>query len=92
MRTGPIVNFALVAAAVVVGFIASQGPWTKLREQQAKTDKQIAEMRKSEAEREQLLREEAHYRSSVGREELARGQGYLPPGEEVADPPPKAED
>jgi len=92
MRTGLIVNVVIVAAAIGCGFAASQGPWTKLREQQVKTKNQIAEMRKSEAEREQLLRQEAHYRSSVGREELARGQGYLLPGEKVADPPPKAED
>lgn len=92
MRSGPLLNVAIVAAAIGCGFVASQGPWIKLREQKAKTDDQVAEMRKSEAEREQLLRQEAHYRSSVGREELARGQGYLPPGEKVADPPPKAED
>lgn len=92
MRAGYVVNGVIAVAAIGCGWYASKGPWKVLDRQRDRTTRQVGEMRKSEAEREQLLRQEAHYRSSVGREELARAQGFLRPGEKVADPPPPAED
>lgn len=82
----------VMVTAVVCGFAASRAPWQMLREQEAKTARQVADMRDSEAKRESLLRQEAHLRSSVGREESARAQGYLGPGEKSANPIPPAED
>ncbi|MGV3614567.1 MAG: hypothetical protein ACO1SV_04445 [Fimbriimonas sp.] len=76
----------LIVLAVASGFAASRQPWQVLKEQEARTAVQVAEMRRSEAKREALVREEARYRSSLGREELARSRGLLPAGEHHADP------
>jgi len=85
MRKGILVNVAIVAVAVAAGVVASSQPWRVLREQQERTADQVADMRKSEGKREDLLRQEAHARSSIGHEERARAEGWLPPGEKLAD-------
>lgn len=72
--------------AIAAGLGASQEPWRVLKAQEARTAEQVAEMRRSEQKRAELVRQEARYRSSLGREELARARGLLPTGEKPADP------
>lgn len=81
MRKGWLINVFVVVAAVVAGIAVSKEPWRVLQEQRERTAQQVAEMRKSEAKREDLLRQEAHARSSIGIEERARAEGWLKPGE-----------
>ncbi len=78
--------FILGVTAVAAGLGASQEPWRVLKTQEARTAEQVAEMRRSEQKRAELVRQEARYRSSLGREELARSRGLLPTGEKPADP------
>jgi cell division protein FtsB len=75
-------NILFVLTAVGAGLYASRAPWQAYREQQAAADEQTQEMRESEKRRADLMREEARVRSTVGREELARANGYIRPGEE----------
>jgi hypothetical protein len=56
--------------------------WTQQRKQ---AELQLSQMRQSERTREDLLRQEARLRSSVGKEEQARAQGWLLPGEQRID-------
>ncbi|AIE84606.1 hypothetical protein [Fimbriimonas ginsengisoli] len=81
MRKGVFINVMVVVGAVVAGIAASQRPWHVLREQRDRTSDQVAAMRRSEARREELLRQEIRSKSSIGIEERARGEGWLPPGE-----------
>jgi cell shape-determining protein MreC len=81
MRKGLVINVFVVVTAIVAGIAASQKPWRVLQEQRERTAEQVAEMRKSEAKREELLRQEARGRSSIGIEERARAEGWLKPGE-----------
>ena len=71
----------LIGSAVAAGFILSYRPWQVYREQQDATNRLVREMRKSERKQEQLLRQQAQRRTSVGQEEQARESGYLAPGE-----------
>jgi hypothetical protein len=86
MARRALVNFVFLVLAVAGGLAASREPWRVLKEQKARTAEQVAEMRRSEAKREALVRQEARYRSSLGREELARSRGLLPANERPADP------
>ncbi len=76
-----LINLLVVAVAVGAGLTASRKPWEVWLEQRQRTADQVAQTRRSESRREELLREEARAKSSIGREELARGQGYLKAGE-----------
>jgi cell division protein FtsB len=80
-------DLLIVLAALVVGVGLSIKPWQVYREQRELADKHVGEMRKAEAAREDLLRQRAKYESAVGREELARSQGYVKPGEQVVELP-----
>lgn len=84
---GLMVNGTIVALAVATGVFASRKPWQVLGEQRARTERQVEEMRKSEKRHEELVRDEVRARSTVGREEMARRQGWLAPGERLANKP-----
>lgn len=66
---------------IAVGAYLSRGPWEVYREQQARANSAVREMQGAEQRRAELTRLEAKYRSSVGREELAREKGYVKPNE-----------
>jgi hypothetical protein len=74
-------NVGIVLIGVFSGVALSAKPWQVYKEQRLAADKEIAEMQKSEANRERLVREDAKYKSSLGREELARKEGYRKRGE-----------
>lgn len=69
-------NFGIAVIAIFCGVALSAKPWQVYKEQRKAADEAIADMEKSEANRERLVREDAKYKTSVGREELARKEGY----------------
>lgn len=75
--------FALVA--VGAGIALSLKPWQVYAKQREQANAALAEMRDAEKNRADLTRLKARYESSVGREELARKQGYTKPGEVAID-------
>ncbi|MEZ0327222.1 MAG: hypothetical protein ACAH95_15085 [Fimbriimonas sp.] len=81
MKKGAWINGLIVVIAVSAGLALSRKPWQVYQEQRKAADEQIAEMEKSEATREALVRQDAKLKSSVGREELVRDAGYRKPGE-----------
>ena len=71
----------MVLAAAMLGIYLSRGVWTRYQEerrsaQQAETQMQLAEAKKSE-----LLKQKAELESESGREKLAREHGWTRPGE-----------
>jgi uncharacterized protein HemX len=76
----------LMALAIGTGVGLSHKPWMVYFEQKHMADKQRVEMRDSEDQRAELLRQESRVRSSVGQEELARSHGFISQGEVPADP------
>lgn len=81
---GIITYGGIAVAAVFCGLLASRAPWQMLREQKKRTSEVVNKMRKSEDERERLLRLEARYLASTGMEELARQKGYVRQNEKHA--------
>lgn len=81
MKRRTMWNLALVAVAIAAGLALSAKPWEAYAKQRASTDRQLAEMRRAEASRAELSRRKAQVESPVGRERLAREQGYRKPGE-----------
>ena len=81
MTRNAVVNGVIVAVAISAGVAVSLKPWQVYKEQRSMANRQIADMKQSERKYEELVREEAKLRSNVGKEELARGRGYLPAGE-----------
>lgn len=75
---------AVAVAAVAAGLALSYKPWTVYHQQRVKTDHNIKEMQQAESSREELIREKNRIEPSLGRERLARDQGYLKPGEQLA--------
>ncbi len=81
MRKKKGTTLIVILLAVVVGLGLSVKPWQMYRKQQTQANKSMAEMRESEAKKEELLKEESKKKSSLGQEEQARGAGYYGPGE-----------
>lgn len=81
MKSKLVWNLAIVFAAVGVGVALSAKPWQVYREQRKIADESIAEMRSAEGKKADLTRQRAKYETSLGREELARKQGYKRPDE-----------
>ncbi len=79
MNKGVVVVIVLVAVAL--GFALSLRPWQVAREQRKIADEAQREMRLAESKKTELTRQRAHAESSLGREELARKQGYRRPDE-----------
>ena len=75
-----------VIAAVGLGLFLSREPWRIHDVQQAKRDAAMAELKRVQQSKAELLRDQAKYGSSVGREELARERGYLKPNERRLEP------
>ena len=72
----------IIAAALALGIGLSLKPWLVYREQRKLADEAQREMRMAESKKTELTRQRAHAESSLGREELARKQGYRRPDEE----------
>ena len=81
MTKGALINGVIVGLAVLAGVAVSIRPWQVYQDQRKQADDQIVQMQESEKKYEELVREEARLRSSIGKEEAARGRGYLRQGE-----------
>jgi hypothetical protein len=75
-----------VLAAVGLGLFVAREPWRIHEQQEAKRDKALAELRKTQQAKAELLTDKARYGNSVGREELARERGYMRPNEKPLEP------
>lgn len=71
--------FVLTAIGVGVGF--SLKPWRAYNDQRKVRDGYSDELRRTELRIEELARQRARSESPLGREELARKQGYRRPNE-----------
>lgn len=71
----------LVGLALGSGIAVGRGPWLVGRTHQARAEGAAKKTRQLERTRENLLRQDAHLRSAAGKEEQARGYGWLLPGE-----------
>lgn len=69
-------NAVLLVSAVGVGIGLSIKPWQVYRLQRQQADRAGADMRAAEQERVDLTRKKAQYDSELGKEELARNEGY----------------
>lgn len=76
-----VVTSIIVASAIGLGVGLSLKPWQVYREQRKLADDAIREMRVAESKKTELTRQRAKAESSLGREELARKQGYRRPDE-----------
>jgi hypothetical protein len=72
--------FVVVAASV--GAYLAREPWGRYQEERALARRSTEEMKKAEAERAQLIKQKARYKSPAGREELLRENGYTKQGEQ----------
>ena len=71
----------LILLGALAGFALSIKPWELLREEQAQARTAKLEMKQTEKERAELLRQQSKLDSPVGREELVRKRGYKRPDE-----------
>lgn len=71
----------LVLVAIAVGVIASLKPWQALQKQRKDAGHAKQEMKQAERKHAELLRERTQKDSPIGREEMAREQGFTKPGE-----------
>lgn len=76
--------WAIVGAAVAVGLglYLSRGPWLMFWQQRSRASVAATELAKTEREKTSLMRERARLETPMGRQELAREQGYVKKGEE----------
>lgn len=85
MRRKGLWNVLFVAVAVATGIALSAKPWQIYGQQKERAESAKAQMREAEMNREELTRLKARYENPIGREELARKQGYTKPGEQTVD-------
>lgn len=76
-----VVVIVIIVAAMALGIGLSAKPWQVYREQRKLADDAQREMRAAESKKTELTRQRARAESSLGREELARKQGYRRPDE-----------
>lgn len=82
MNSKLVWNLVVVGASVALGVTLSLRPWQVYREQRKIADESIKEMRSAESKKTELTRERSKYETALGREELARKQGYRRPDEQ----------
>ena len=79
-------SFVFVAVAAVLGVYLSRGPWHAYSQQKEKADVATKEMLKAEQDTTDLQRQKAAIESPLGREQLARQNLWLKPGESALNP------
>ena len=77
-----VINLLLVVAAVGAGFLLSQKPWQVFQSQRKATQAQLEQMREAEKQYVGDVQVRAKIGTSLGREELARKQGWRKPDEQ----------
>ncbi|MEW5883368.1 MAG: hypothetical protein AB1725_03990 [Armatimonadota bacterium] len=80
MRRWIVVLLGVLAAAVVVGWL-NQDLWSTWRIVKSEEHQRREELRAAEKEHGKTLEEDTRARSPIGREEMAREQGYIRKGE-----------
>jgi hypothetical protein len=75
----------MVVIVVGAGIAFSLEPWRRYKEQEQKKEAKIAEMQRAEEQAEELVREKARAESALGKEELARRNGFTRRGEQPID-------
>lgn len=68
--------------AVSVGAYMAREPWGRYQHERALARDAENDMKRAEAERAELIRQKARYKSAAGREELLRESGYTKEGEQ----------
>jgi hypothetical protein len=76
---------AFFVAAVGLGAYFAREPWQRYQHERALAREANDEMKKAEAERAELIKQRARYKSPAGREELLRESGYTKEGEQPLD-------
>ena len=89
MSRKTLVSVAFVVAAASLGFYLSRDPWVAYHEQKLKADSATKDMMKAESAKNELLERKAKIESPAGREQLARGLGYVKDGEKPLTTEPK---
>ena len=74
-------TLAMLMAGISVGVYSGRMPWDTYRTQQAAADRATTDMQQAESRIADLIRLESRVHSTIGKQELARKQGYLNPGE-----------
>lgn len=69
-------NIVFIAAAVGAGIGLSIKPWKVYKLQREAANAAVTDMREAERDRAELTRKKAQYDSELGKEELARSEGY----------------
>jgi hypothetical protein len=82
MRRWVVVLFGVLAAAVLVGWL-NQDLWNTWRVVKSEEQLRRQELRAAEKEHAKTLEEDTRARSPIGREEMAREQGYIRKGETI---------
>lgn len=82
MRRWVVVLLGVLAAAVVVGWL-NQDLWKTWRVVKSEEQQRREELRAAEKEHAKTLEEDTRARSPIGREEMAREQGYIRKGETI---------
>lgn len=86
MKGKPLVQAIVIVIAVATGLVLSQKPWRYNAAASAEADAQVKQTEEAEARVRELARQEAYAQSPAGREEQARRQGMLLPGENYVEP------
>lgn len=84
-RKKRFLTIVFVVAAVALGIAFSIKPWQVYHDQRSAADAALAEMKDAEKSRTELTIKKARYESAIGREELARSQGYRQANETPVD-------
>ena len=74
-------NLLVVLGGLALGVALSAKPWQVFGEQKQRALDARAEMQSAETSRNALIRQKSRLESPLGREQLARDQGYSKPGE-----------
>jgi len=86
MKGKPLVQAIVIVIAVATGLVLSQKPWRFNASAAVEADAQVKQTEEAEARLRELARQEAYAQSPAGREEQARKQGMLLPGESYVEP------
>lgn len=80
-----IVVLSAIVLALIVAAFYNRSTWEHYRDQQRKREASDARKRAAEEERARLLEEKAELESPRGKEQQARGHGYVKEGERPLD-------
>ena len=70
-----------VVAAIATGAYFGREPWAGYQIERAQAKRATERMRQAEAERAELMKQDAKYSSDAGKEQLLREKGYRRKGE-----------